>query len=67
MSEKCHNRKRSGLFDHLVGAAEQRWQDLAAELFFRLAVRSIISGYSMFALPPRKRADKAPIKSLPQE
>ena len=43
------------------------WQDLAAELFCRLAVRSRISGYSMSALPPRKRADRAPIKSLPQQ
>jgi hypothetical protein len=43
--EKCHYRKCSGLFDHLVGAAEQRWQDLDAELFCRLAVRSIISGH----------------------
>ena len=41
----CHHRKCSGLFDHLVGAAEQRWQDLDAELFCRLAVRSIISGH----------------------
>jgi hypothetical protein len=33
MSEKCHQRKSPTLFDHLVGAAEQRRGDIDAERF----------------------------------
>ena len=64
MSAMCHYRKGSALFDHLVGAAEQRWQDPRCRVVLPSCRpqhhwRTPTVEYSMSALPPRKRADKS--------
>jgi hypothetical protein len=38
MSEKCQNRKRQALFDHLVRAGEKGRRDFDAERFRRLEI-----------------------------
>ena len=66
----CHNRTRAlqqrcphgGLFDHLVGAGEQRWRHFDAE---RLAVCRLMTKSNLVGCNTGRSAGSAPLRILP--